>query len=506
MGAPTAMASTVRTPGFYLLINLLAGVASAGLQTLVALLIAPKISTGTITADTEVVRCYSPEDVAEELGEGSPGHLSAVKLYEAYGSITLDVVAPTAPAGLVAEGLLTVSGTPTDTNTFQVDVAGRKTAVISWAVGESVATMQARVVSYINALGGTIPATSVAGGGAGEVDIVARGGGTWGNDVTYGVTKLTGSGGAIAASAARFAGGTTEMSIAAALATVAVTEYAAIGLVTSNTDATDATATSNAELLMLHIESKKSGLGALLQYGFVGHTGSIANVKAGAIARNGVDLTYAYWQNAQSLPGEVMAHELADALKWYTVRASYTRIGTRAPTLIGSKDPVADRLSPTETEDLLANGVTPYDFVANGTEGFVVAPITTHSLDSAGNNDRRAYYQLETWVFNAVGRDLRVSVPQEFPNASITPNLPAGQDSLPEGVVEIRDVEQFVYNRARAYVPIGWIQSTYLEEVIASGAFIVEIDTTDASQVNIFMPARAVKPLAKFSGVVHKTG
>ena len=73
-------------------------------------------------------------------------------------------------------------------------------------------------------------------------------------------------------------------------------------------------------------------------------------------------------------------------------------------------------------------------------------------------------------------------------------------------VVERRDVFSFVVERMRTMGRIGWVQIPYLESVIANGELIVEIDATDASQVNIFIPARAVKPLAKFSGVVHKTG
>lgn len=508
MAAPTAMASTVRTPGFYLLINMLAGAASAGTSALIALLIAHKISAGTITPDTQVVPVYSSDEVATYLGSGSPGHLASIQIFAAYGAITLKLVAPTAPAGSTATITHVVSGTPTDTNQFQIDVAGRKTAIVEWFVGESITVFRGKLVAAVNAVV-PLPAVASNGGGAGDVKLDAKGAGTWGNDITTGVTKIKGTGGVVTAGGATLAGGTGEMNITTALATVSTTEYAAIGLVTSNADATDATASSNAERLMAQIETKKSGLGALIQYGFVGHTGTIANVKAGAIGRNSVDMTYAYWQAAQSMPGELMGWEMGDALYWYTQRASYNRIGNRPGTtypLVGSKDPVADRLSPPELEDLLTNGVTPYDFIPNGTDPVLVAPITTHSQDSAGNNDRRAYYQLETWTFNAVGRDLRTAVPQEFPNASITPDLPAGQDSLPAGVVERRDVEQFVYNRARAYVPIGWIQSSYLEEVIASKAFIIEIDPIDSSQVNIFMPARAVKPLAKFSGVVNKTG
>jgi phage tail sheath gpL-like len=511
MSAPKAMASSIRSPGFYLLINLLAGASNPGTSPLLALLIAQVVGSGDITVDTEVRRCADADAVAVALGEGSPGHLAAIQMFAAYGSLLLDVVAPTAATGAAATITLTISGTPTDENQFQVDLAGRKSDIISWAVGESIATFRSRAIGIINAMRtdlgrALLPVTASAGTGGGDLDLDADAHGTWGNDFTVGITRIRGSGGVFTAPAANLSGGTGEFNITTALGSVAVTEYAAIGLATSNADATDATSSSNAERLQLHLEEKKSGLDALLQYGFIGHTGSIANVKAGAIGRNGVDMTYAYAQNAQSLPAELMGWELGDAMRWYQLRPSYNRIANPAPYILGAKSRTADKLLGTEREDLLMNGVTPYDFAPVGTGIVLVAPITTHSLDSGGNNDTRAYYQLETWTFNAVGRDLRTAVPQEFPNASITADLPANADALPEGVVERRDVYAFVVERLRSLARLGWLQTVYLEQVIASGELIVEIDEQDESQVNIFIPSRAVKPLAKFSGVIHKTG
>ncbi len=506
MTVPKAVLPSIKTPGFYLLINLLAGAANPGTAPLRALLIAHKLSTGNITAQTEVRQCFGPDDVKTALGEGSPGHLAAIQAFLAHGTLLLDIVAPTAPAGATATITHVVSGAPTDTNVYEFDVAGRKTGDVSWAVGETIATFRTRCVAAINAVR-PIPAVSSAGVGSGDIVIDAKGGGVWGNDITVGVTKKSGTGGVVTAGGANLAGGLTESTITTVLSLVATTEYAAIGLATSNADATDSSSTSNAERLMTHLETYKAGLGALLQYGFIGHTGSTANVKGGAIGRNAVDMTYAYCQNAQSLPAEFMGWDLGDSMRWYQQRANYNRIGNRAPSLIGSKDPSADKLTFTECEDLLNNGVSPYDFVTNSkTDLALVAPITTHSLDASSSADYRAYYQSDTWGVNAVMRDLRTVVPQEFPNCSITEDLPPGDDDLPPGVVERKDVYNFVTSRLNGWGTAGVIDKVYLQQVIADGSLSVEIDSADKSQVNIFIPGRIVKPLAKFSAVFHKTG
>jgi len=505
MALPKAVQSSVKTPGIYIAVNLLAGAANAGASALQALLIAHKFSGGDIVEDTEKRRCYGADEVATALNEGTPGHLAAIQMFLAFGNLVLDVIAPTAPSGAAAEQTFTISGAPTDTNQFLFDVAGREIGPVAWAAGEAIAVFRARVVAAVNSVR-PLPATAVDGTAPAEVDIVARGGGTWGNDVTVGVRKLSGAGGLVTADGATLAGGATEFNITTALSLVSTTEYAAIGLATSNADASLASASSNAERLMLHIETHKSGLGALLQYGFVGHTGSVANAKLGAIGRNAVDMTYSYARSAQSLPAEVMGWDLGDSMRWYQVRANYNRIGNRAPYLIGSKDPTNDKLSPTESEDLLSNGVSPYNFAPNSDELALVAPITTHSQDSAGNPDNRCYYASDVWGQSAIARDLRTALPQEFPNASITEDLPPNADALPPGVVERKDVYSFCVSRVKGWGRLGVANIPYLDQVIADGSFAVEIDEGDASQVNIFIPDRIVKPLAKMSAVFHKTG
>ncbi|MFZ5896813.1 MAG: hypothetical protein ACOY0T_37500 [Myxococcota bacterium] len=505
MALPKAVTSSTKTPGFYLRIDLLAGPANAGSSALRALLVAHALPTGDITPDDEVRRCYRPDDVALALGNGSIGHLAAIQMFLAFGALDLDVVAPAAPSGATAQQTLSVAGAPTDTNQFLINIAGRDIGPIAWGASETIGVFRARVITAINGFR-PLPVQAQNGIDPDDVDIVALGPGSWGNDITIRVTKLGGTGGAVTVGGARLAGGAGEFNATLALAKVGTTEYAAIGLATSNADATLNTASSNAERLQNHIEWRKYGLGALLQYGFVGHTGTIANVKTGAIARNATDLTYAFVQNAQSLPAEVMGWELGDCMNWYQQRANYSRIGNRAPYLFGSSDPNGDQISPPESEDLLSNGVAPYDFAPNSTELALVAPITTHSLDDAGNADVRCYYQSDVWGQNAIARDLRVAIQQEFAHASITPDLPPNADALPPGVVERKDVYNFSVSRVKGWGQLGVANIPYLEQVIANGTFAVEIDEDDESQVNIFIPDRIVKPLAKFSAVFHKTG
>jgi phage tail sheath gpL-like len=502
--APTAMSSSVKTPGFYLRVNLLAAAAAPGSSPVRALMIAHKLTTGDITPDTEVRTVYGPDDVAVALGEGSLGHLASIVAFRRYGLLQLDILAPTAPAGSTAILSLTIVSTPTTgTHTFEIDVAGR-IVTVDWFVGELLATFRARVIATINSVK---PRAWVASANAGAAlfDISAAGPGTWGNDIKVRVRRIQGAEVTITG-AGPLATGSGEFDITTALGSVNATEYFGIALLTSNADYAITTVSSNVARLKTHITTYNNGLDALLQYGFVAYTGSIANAKAGAIARNSEWMEHAFVQNARSLPAEVAGSELGDALQWYGIRANYNRIGNRHPDLIGSFDRTADKLTPTEREDLLNNGVSPLDFVAGGSELYLVDPITSHCIDTGGNPDFRCFYQAEAFGIMAISDDLRTFLPQQYPNASITPNLPEGADSLPEGVVEIRDVKSSTITRFRTWIPKGVLNAAHFETQVANGRVIVEIDASSEDQVNIFGPLKIVKPLAKFSGVIHKDG
>ncbi len=505
MALPKAVSRSTKRPGFYLFIDLLAGATATGNGTLRALLITWASGNGNIVVEEEVRRVYSSEDLLAALGDPVPGYAAGVKLFEAYGEIALDVVAMEAPDGTAASGSYVITGTPTTPNVFEFDCKGEKVGTLTWSVGEAASAFATRVRTAFSGAR-TLPVTPAVGSAAHVVDLDALTDGTWGNDITFGVRKISGAGGVVTPTGARLANGTGECDPTIALSRVVASEYAAIGLVTSNADASDNTGTAGPEIVMEHVEENLFGGQSKLQYFFVGHTGSISTVKAGAIGRNSTVGTYAYMQNAQSLPAEVMGWEMGDALRWYSQRANYNRIGNPSP-LVGSKDRNADALTVAECEDLLRSGVTPYDFAENSDEVVCVCPITTHSLDGTAPDDR-CFYQSDVFGQFAVARDMRTFLPQTFKNCSVTEDLPAGEDDLPANVVERRDVEAEVFGRLRGWVPKGVLKGGDLEASIADGTVAVELDSAepggDDSQVNIFIPDDIVKPLAKFSVVFNK--
>jgi phage tail sheath gpL-like len=494
-----AVASSVKTPGFYLLINLLGGPANPGTAALRTLIMAPKSSAGNITANTEVRTCFGPNDVATALGAGTPGHLAAKRFFERFGLGSLDVVAPTASAGAAATGTQTFTGPATENSTIRFRIHGRQIDV-PWLSGEAATTFVTRAVATINQFASDLFVTA-SDAGTGSLLFTVKVNGPWGNDVRLWAGILEGGGGiAVTVNPVACTGGTTEPSFATALSLVSTREYARIVACLSNADAADTSSSSNGERLGIHLTTFQSGAGALLQVGVIGVTGSTSSAKAGAIDRNNSAMQYVLGRVWDDLPAELAGAEAGDALQWISrERANYNRIG-HVHNLYGPRDVVTNKLSATEVEDLLSNGVSPLDVDSHTGVTYLVEPITTHST-SSGAPDYRAYHLPDTDAMFSIFRDLRTATPQEFPNASISPDLPAGSDPLPAGVVEIRDVRAFVISRLRSQVRAGVAQGPALDASIANDDLTVGIDDVDPSQVNIFVPLSIIKPLAKF-GVV----
>jgi phage tail sheath gpL-like len=496
-----AVASSVKSPGFYLLIDLLGAPANPGTAALRTLIMAPKSSAGNITPNTEVRQCFGANDVATALGAGTPGHLAAKRFFQRFGLGSLDVVAPAASAGGVATATQTFTGPATENSTVRFRVHGRIVDV-PWLAGEAATVFVPRAVATINQFASDLFVTA-SDATAGSILYTAKVPGPWGNDVRLFAGVYEGGAGiAVTVNPAACTGGTTEPVYTTALSLVSTREYARIVLCLSNADAADTSSASNAERLASHLTTFGAGSGALLQVGVVGVTGSTTAAKAGAIDRNHAGMQYVLGRLWDDLPAELAGAEAGDALRWVTLRANYNRIGNRHD-LYGPRDVVTQKLSAAEVEDLLSNGVTPLDVDSLTAAPFLVAPITTHST-YAGAPDYRAYHLSDTDAMFQVFRDLRAAVPQEFPNASISPDLTAGGDPLPAGVVEVRDVRAFVISRLRSQVRAGIVQGAALDLSIANGELTVGIDESDGSQVNVFVPTSIIKPLAKFGMVAAK--
>ena len=506
MGIQLAVAPSVKSPGTYLLVNLLAGQSSPGSSTKRALMIAMKASaTGTITADTQIERAVAgPDAVGTLLGPGMLGHLAAKALFAEYGLAQVDLVSPAEPAGVPASATITfAAGPPTVAWTVTSKIAGRIIQT-TWAVGDDDTAGALAHSNAINAMTADLPVIAVP--VAGVITLTAKADGLWGNDIQLSSVATDGTTGTVTASAAYLAGGTLEFSIANVLLLTPSTEYDLILLCTSNVEAEVCGVGSNPILLQTYIEANVSGASAKLQQMVFGANKTLAAAKTGTDALNYSRAQMVLCRNGYSLPAEWAGAELGSRLREESIDAAANRIEMlyRA-TLYTVSDLSSQALTDVEVEDALNNGITPVTFDGSGNPR-PARPITTYHLDASTNPDFRNLDTSRVTGTDAVAKDIRVTLPLQFAGAKLSEDLPATGGELPPGFVEIKEIKSFLNGRMRAWISLGVVGQADYEEAYENGSFLVRVNPSDASQCDIVIPMNVVPPLAKFSLVVQYTG
>jgi phage tail sheath gpL-like len=499
-GIPVAVSPSELDPGLSMTVNLLAGVSSPGTQLLRGLCIAPRSAAGNLVVDTEIRLIGSPDDAKTAWGPKTPGYLFAVAFFYHNPTGVLCGIAPTASAGANATGTITFTSTPSVSQTVRIPVAGKVTD-IPWLAGEDADTIKTRCISYLNAKD-DVPCTASS-GGTGVLTLTFPVAGPWGNDVQYSVTLLDGTGGGASAAAAAFTGGSTEPDHTTALQSVSGDTYDFLSPQCSNADAQGTGASTNVARLKTHINQYNHGSEPKLQRGVIATTGVYATALAGAIARNEQVFEYLHCTNGQGLPCELAGAEMGQRMADVSIDPAMNRIGTVLPLYVGSADIIADKPTGPERTVALASGVSIVSYNKQR-EAIVVRPISSHSQDANGNPDRRCFDLSEVDGTYAVANDIEVALPQAFPKAKVSKDLDPGDEPLPEGVVEERDIKAWLVTRLRFWQGRGVVRKDKLDEAIANKTLIVRVNPSDETQVDHVIPLAIFKPLAKFGVVINK--
>lgn len=508
MSFPTAVAASVRSPGFYLLVNLLAGTVSLGAAPLRGCILAVIGAGGDLTANTEIRQAVAGADAAgTAFLPGMPGHLAAKRAFEEHPLALIDLVGVAPPAGVAASGTFTFTlGSPPVVTAVVLDflIAGRAKE-ISWNPGESLTTVAAKVAAYYTSITADLPCLVTS--SLGVVNVVCKEEGTYGNDIEISVTRRSGGLPADAtctASGATLTGGTLTSDISTALGTIAGQEYDFIlCVVGGNTDTNTAASTSCPSRVATHIETYQTGASAKLQQGIFGVTGTLANAKVGTAYQNDVNLQFVLGRGYLSLPCEVGGAELGRRLRMEaddpTVNANGTAYKAQ---LYPPANLVSGELTAPEREDALQSGVTT---IVHNTSGvpLVDRPITTHWKDDAGNADDRCLDVAVPSGTYRFAKRLRVTLPAEFRGAKLSDNLVEGDDPLPPGTVEVREIQQFVIAELKAFVALGWFDQAFTLEAIANDEVIARVNPGNRNQCDLVIPTRVSAAYLKTSAVVN---
>lgn len=506
MPPPLAVDPSNPKPGLYLTVDLLRGTSSPGAQGLRCGLISPPATTpGNIVIGTEIRPVFSAEDVELAIGRGL-GYFAYKTLIANDPLALVDLIAPAESAGAAAAQILTFASAPTSNQTWLVYIMG-VACQVAWNVGEANTLAKTNAVTSINQQAADLFAIASAGAG-GVVNLTARSKGPCGNDVTVRVVPVSGAGGTLVASGATLVGGTTEIDLTTALATAAGKEYDFLFPCLSNADAQSAT--GNPQRVTTHIDTYKSGSNAKLQQAVIGSTGTTASAKTDTIARNHTNLEHVNSVNDESLPCEVAAAELGDRMRRRRREINANRVLQPLKRVRGAADKVTNNPTDAQAIDALSNGVTIMGYTANG-QLMLLRSITTHSQDTLGNPDKRCFDTNEVDSLYDYGKDLRAFIPQQFltPDAQvkIAKNRVEGDEPLPAGVVEERDVRSAIFSRTVDFwVPKGVIDGDAFRASEADGTLLVQVNASDPTQCDIFIPAKVFKIAAKFGMYLAKVG
>lgn len=501
MGIPLAASPTSPTPGFWITVDLVPKKVSPGSQPIRACILAPKNTTGgNITDNTEIRKILSVEDFEAAGGQGCLGALTYTALRRKHPNCQVDYVGPTPSAGSPATGRVTVSGTISVDYTARITISGRLIEV-PWLVGETPAQFHAKAVTYVGRYTRELFCTPSVGSPDGLL-LTAKGAGPAGNDITLTCTLVGGAGGSVSVTA--FSGGSTEPDYTTALATIQGREYDFIGLALSNADVVSTT--GNFSRLDTHVTGLDSGPAAKLQQAVCAHTGLRTAAAVSSAARNEQQLELFCLQGAQALPCEVMGDEIGGRMEGIAKQISANRIGEEM-LVYGAADPVSNNPTPVQSDAALLAGLSVGGYLENGTP-YVIRAVTTYSATPTGAqvlptdcNEIDAIYQYV--------KDMRAAIPVEFKGAKIARDSAAqdeGED-LPEGVVEERDVRAFIVARTRTFwIPKGVIERTSFNQSVDDGSLVVRVNDTDETQLDIFVPLKPFKNLAKFGFYAAKDG
>lgn len=396
--------ASVRKPGKYFEYNAKLAVRSLPTNLQRVLIVAQKRAAGTATAN-QVVQVYDNETAATLFGRGSQAHRLVKAALKANRYAQLFVLpVDDAGTGVAATATITVTGNATGNGAVSINVAGTD-LVVPVTTGDAAATVAANLVAELNKLVDLPTSQSAA---LGVVTLTQLNKGTVGNAHRLAASS---SAAGIAVAVAAFSGGLNDPALATPLA-AAFTGGHEILVVpyTSGTPLTD---------LRTHLNSVSSPMERRPAIGVYASAGSLSAATTQAGTLNSERMTAAFLKNGIS-PAEEMAAA-------YAVVAAYEEDPARplnTLVLAGITVPViADRLSRTEQETCLANGVTPLEW-GPGDVVQIVRAVTTYTLNPASVADVSWLDLTTIRTMDYVMKAMRTRVELRFPRDKLSAKTP----------------------------------------------------------------------------------
>ncbi|MCM0081777.1 phage tail sheath subtilisin-like domain-containing protein [Geomonas sp. Red32] len=359
--------ATTRKPGVYAGFNTAQGASSLPANAWRVLILAQRLAAGTVAAlvPTQV---YSAPQAGAYFGFGSPAHLMATIAIRNNPLIDLTVLAvDDAATATKATGSVAIEGPATSTAASRLKI-GNLVFEVGTSSGDTASDVSAALATMVAAYAGC-PVTVA--DNAGTLTFTAKNGGTVGNTIPI---AFESDAAGITATVTAMHNGAVDPDLTDALTAVFSTRYQII--------CSQFADSGNLPRLKEHVDQVSGKIeqrGSRFYYSVSGALAGVTTLAAGVnFERSGTP----YFRGCPSLSCEVAA-------AFAGVRASVDdpSMPLDGMEIIGLGTPaIADRLSRTEQETCLHNGVTPIEVSPDGAIRIVRA-ITNYVLDSSGNPD-----------------------------------------------------------------------------------------------------------------------
>lgn len=460
--------SSIRKPGKHFEFNTKLAVRTLPNNKQKMLVIGQKTAAGTI-AQKIAANVFSDKEAETYFGAGSMAHLMVRAAIKANPYLDLTVIAlDDAGAGIAATGTVTITGPATSSGALSLFIGNQKVDV-AIANADTATAIAAAVVAQIGKQP-DLPVT--ASNAAGVITLTARNKGLCGNQIGLGYSRTNASGVGVAIVA--MATGATNPSIQDALTVAFAEKYDVV--VTPYNNQTDLTT------LKSHLDTVSGPMEQRPGVGVYGMNGSVseATTLAGQINSGRNLCAYLRYTNTQrkSMPyelasakGAVMAFEEDPARPLNTLELD----GIAVPD-------IAERLSRTEQESLLYNGVTPLE-VGPGEAILIVRAISTYTKDAQGVDDVSLLDITTIRTLDYVRKACRERIALRFPREKLS-------SKTPEKIrTELIDV-------------LLKLEGLEIVEAVKDNlaGLLVERDAQDANRVNAKIPADIVNGLHIFAG------
>lgn len=458
--------ASIRKPGKYFEFNTKLAVRTLPNNKQRMLIIGQRLASGSVAA-LFPVNIFSDKQAAEYFGYGSVAHLMAKAAIKANPYLDLTICAlDDEAAGAAATGSVTIGGPAASSGSLKLYIANQKVE-IGIASGDASAAIAAALNAEIAKYPDLPVTAAVDGVNASKINFTAKNKGTLGNQIGI-AYELSAKG--VTADVAAMSGGAADPDVANALSVVFAEHYHIIA--TPYNDPTSLAA------LRDHLDNVSGPMEQRGAVGVYGMSGALSAATTLANAINHGRIFNPYLRGSRSIP-----YEIASAFAAVTAFEEDPARPLNTLELKGIHAPAIDqRLSRTEQENCLYNGVTPLE-VGPGEKVQIVRAISTYTKDAQGIDDISLLDITTIRTLDYVRKACRERVSLRFPREKLSSKTPAKVKT------ELLDV---LYKLEALEI---------VEEVAANqDGLIVERDLQDPNRLNAKIPADVVNGLHVFAG------